>query len=150
MGQMVEIRAVIRREMLDRLIYCLKEAGVPRVTVAHVYAVGAGVDPASAKIAFEEGTEYADKALLQFTCVGEQCEMFTKLIARAARNGRRGDGIVSVTRFWAREKNGPAPSGWKRCSDSNSIAGNHVARPIHSVLRPIPESPENTSHKEES
>ncbi len=104
MGQMVEIRAVIRRERLDRLINRLKEAGVPRVTVADVHAVGAGVDPASAKIAFEEGTEYADKALLQFTCAGEQCEMFTELIARAARNGRRGDGILSVTRFWAREK----------------------------------------------
>ena len=93
---MVEIRAVIRKEMLDRVIHCLKEAGVPRLTVVHVHAVGAGVDPACAKISLEEGTECADKVLLQFICAGERCEMFTELIARTARTGRRGDGIVSV------------------------------------------------------
>ena len=96
MSQMVEIRAVVRMAMLDRVVHRLKEAGVPRLTVCRVHAIGAGVDPASAKISLQEGTEYADKAILQFICSGERCEMFTELIALAARTGRRGDGIVSV------------------------------------------------------
>lgn len=95
-SQMVEIRAIVRREMLDRVVRCLKESGVPRLTVTKVHAIGAGVDPAAAKFSFEEGSEYADKAMVQFICAGERCEMYVELIAAAARTGRRGDGIVAV------------------------------------------------------
>ncbi len=96
MSQMVEIRAIVRMEMLDRVVHCLKESGVPRLTVTQVHAIGAGVDPATAKISFKEGSEYADKAMVQFICAGERCEMFAELIAQTALTGRRGDGIVSV------------------------------------------------------
>jgi nitrogen regulatory protein P-II 1 len=96
MKEIVEIRAIVRTEMLDRVVHCLKESGVPRLTVTRVQAIGAGVDPASQKISFEEGSAYSDKAMVQFICAGERCEMFTELIARAAHTGRRGDGIVSV------------------------------------------------------
>ncbi|MFQ5890767.1 MAG: P-II family nitrogen regulator [Gemmatimonadota bacterium] len=93
---MVEIRAIVRTEMLDRVVHCLKESGVPRLSVEWVHAIGSGVDPAYAKISFEEGTEFVDKAMVHFICAGEQCGMYTEIIARAARTGRRGDGIVSV------------------------------------------------------
>lgn len=96
MPDLVEIRAIVRQEMLDRVVHCLKESGVPRLTVTRVHAVGAGVDPAAAKISLEEGTEYADKAMIQFVCAGERCEMFAELIAREGRTGRRGDGVVFV------------------------------------------------------
>lgn len=68
----------------------------PRLTVSRVHAIGAGVDPASGKLSLEEGSEYQDKALVQFICGGDQCAMYSELIARAACTGRRGDGIVSV------------------------------------------------------
>jgi nitrogen regulatory protein PII len=93
---MVEVRAIVRREMLDRVVRMLKEAGVPRLTVCRVHAIGAGVDAATAKLSLDEGSEYADKALVQFVCGGERCEMYTELISRAARTGRQGDGIVYV------------------------------------------------------
>lgn len=93
---MVEVRAIVRLELLDRVVHCLKEAGVPRLTVERVHAIGSGVDPASAKISFREGSEYADKAMVRFICGGRRCAMFTELIAGAARTGRPGDGIVSV------------------------------------------------------
>ncbi len=96
MAGLVEVRAIVRLEMLDRVVHCLKEAGVPRLTVTRVHAIGAGVDPATARISFEEGTEYTDKAMIQFICAGDRCAMFSELIARTARTGRRGDGIVSV------------------------------------------------------
>jgi nitrogen regulatory protein P-II 1 len=92
----VEIRAIVRTEMLDRVVRTLKEAGVPRMTVTHVHAIGAGADPGSARYATEEGSEYAKTAQVEFICTGERCEMYAELIANAARTGRRGDGIVSV------------------------------------------------------
>jgi nitrogen regulatory protein P-II 1 len=97
MSETVEVRAIIRLEMLDRVVRCLKESGVPRLTVTRVHAIGAGVDPASVKFSFDEGSAYADKAAVQFICAAERCDMFTELIASAARTGRRGDGIVSIS-----------------------------------------------------
>ncbi len=95
-SELVEIRAVVRTEMLDRVVRCLKESGVPRLTVTRVHAIGAGVDPASEKFSLAEGSAYADKAMVQFICSGERCASFVELIADTARTGRRGDGIVSV------------------------------------------------------
>lgn len=96
MSDMVEVRAVVRLEMLERVVRCLKESGVPRLTVSRVHAIGAGVDPASVKLSLEEGSEYSDKALVLFICGSEQSETYAELIGRVARTGRRGDGIVSV------------------------------------------------------
>ncbi len=96
MSNMVEVRAIVRLEMLDRVVRTLKDSGVPRLTVARVHAIGAGVDPASQKFSLEEGSAYADKALVQFICDGDQCAMYTELISNAARTGRHGDGIVSL------------------------------------------------------
>ncbi len=92
----VEVRAIVRLEMLDSVVRGLKQAGVPRMTVGRVHAIGSGVDPAFAKISFREGSEYAAKGVVQFVCAGERCTMFTELIVNAARTGRGGDGIVSV------------------------------------------------------
>lgn len=96
MSELVEVRAIVRVAMLDRVIHMLKDAGVPRLTVTRVHAIGAGVDAAAAQLSVEEGSAYADKALVQFVCGGERCAMFTELLCRAARTGRKGDGIVYV------------------------------------------------------
>lgn len=82
--------------MLERVIACLKNSGVPRLTVTRVHAIGAGVDPDSARLSLDEGSAYADKAMVQFVCAKERGEMFAELIARAGRTGRGGDGIVSL------------------------------------------------------
>lgn len=95
-GDLIEIRATVRIELLDRVVHSLKSAGVPRLMVERVHAIGSGVDPDSAKISFEEGSEYADMAIVRFICSGERCPMFAELIGSAARTGRTGDGIVSV------------------------------------------------------
>lgn len=95
-GTLVEVRAVVRIGLLDSVVHCLKAAGVPRLTVERVHAIGSGVDPDSARISFEEGSEYADMARVRFICPGERQGMYAELIANAARTGRNGDGIVSV------------------------------------------------------
>lgn len=96
MSEMVEVRAIVRIEMLDRVVRCLKEAGVPRLTVSRVHAIGAGVDPKFEKFSLDEGSAYADKAQVQFICDVRSSLDFVELVARTARTGRHGDGIVSV------------------------------------------------------
>jgi len=96
MAHMVEVRAIVRLEMLDRVVHCLRDSGVPRLTVTRVHAIGAGADPASNKLSLDEGSAYTDKAMVQFICGGDRCDMYCELIAGCARTGRRGDGIVSV------------------------------------------------------
>lgn len=93
---LVEIRAIVRVELLDAVVRCLKTAGVPRLTVDRVHAIGSGVDPDAARISFEEGSEYADMARVRFICPSERRAMYRELIANAARTGRNGDGIVSI------------------------------------------------------
>lgn len=97
MSDIVEIRAIVRREMLDRVVHGLREAGVPRLSVTRLHALGAGVDPSVSGVAAEEGAEEMDKALVQFICAGDRCEMYAELIARAAHTGLPGDGYVTVT-----------------------------------------------------
>jgi len=92
--ELVEVRAIVRLEMLDRVIRSLRECGVPRFTVTRVHAIGAGVDPAAARLSVQQSAEYADKALIQFVCERSCCGEITTLIAATARTGRQGDGIV--------------------------------------------------------
>ncbi len=96
MSGIVEVQAIVRMEMLDRVVHRLRESGVPRLSVTRLHGVGAGVDPSSARVTAEEGTEEMDNGRVAFICDAERAEMFVELLARAARTGRRGDGIVSV------------------------------------------------------
>ncbi len=91
----IEVRAVVRMEMLDRVIHCLKEAGVSCLLVTKVQVIGSDVDPDAVKFSSEAGSSFAQNALVQFACAGERCEMFGELIANVARTGRMGDGHVS-------------------------------------------------------
>jgi nitrogen regulatory protein PII len=93
---MVEVRAIVRVEMLDRVVHSLKECGLPRLTVQHAHAIGSAVDTTTLKISVDEVTEYADMAIVRCICAADGCEMLTEIIARAARTGQPGDGIVSV------------------------------------------------------
>ena len=104
MSQLVEVRAIVRSQVLERVVRCLNDAGIPRLTVSKGHAVGAAVaaDPAH----LEEGVAYRDVALVQCICSRDRCTMIAELICRAAHTGQPGDGIVSVhpvlelTKIW--------------------------------------------------
>lgn len=94
---MVEIRAVLRTERLSRVLHDLDGAGVPRSTISHVHATGAGVDPAGARLSLsEEGGSYMEKVLVRVLCKAARGDELAVVIAGAARTGKRGDGIVSI------------------------------------------------------
>ncbi len=90
------IKAVVRHELLEELVQALKGAGVPRLAVSNVRAIGSGVDPKQAKLSQELGTGYTEKVLVQFICAAEQVDDIVSVVVEHACTGRRGDGIVSV------------------------------------------------------
>ncbi len=96
MSGIVEIRAIVRMAMLDRVVHAMRESGVPRLSVTRLHSLGAGVDPAAARVSPEEGAEETNNALVQFICDAERADMYVELLARSAKTGRRGDGIVWV------------------------------------------------------
>jgi len=94
MSSLVEVRGIVRREVLDRVVQHL-EAAVPRITVTRIHALGTGVHADPANVNLEEGA-YRNMAMVQCICAGERSAMITELIVQAARTGKPGDGIVSV------------------------------------------------------
>jgi len=57
MTSLMTVRGIVRLAMLDRVIHALRGAGVPRLTVTRVHAIGAGVDPAAARLSIDGATE---------------------------------------------------------------------------------------------
>ena len=51
---MKRIEIILRPERVEGTIRALKEAGVPRLHVSHVHAIGSGVDPEHFRVSFEE------------------------------------------------------------------------------------------------
>lgn len=96
MSGVVEIRAIVRREAEERVVERLREAGIPRLMVMRVHAIGTAFAPDPANVGIDEGTGYRDMALVQFICPGDRSAMVTELIRHAAHTGKRGDGLVSV------------------------------------------------------
>ena len=93
---LVELRAVVRLIVLDRVVHAMREAGCARLTVQHVHSIGAGVDPAAAKASLLEGTIVSDVALVQLVCGAERAAALTRALVEAARTGHQGDGIVTA------------------------------------------------------
>ncbi len=91
----VELRAVVRLAVLDRVIHALRTAGCPRLTVSHVHAIGAGVDPTAAAVSLLEGSAVSEVALIQLVCGVGDADALTQAVSGAARTGHRGDGIVT-------------------------------------------------------
>lgn len=91
------VRAVVRLELVEEVVAALKEAGVPRVTVNHVRAVGSGADPKSIKFSLELGTGFTEKALVQFVTSPDRVDSLIEIVCKHARTGCCGDGIVFIT-----------------------------------------------------
>jgi nitrogen regulatory protein PII len=93
--ELVELRAIVRLDTLDRVIRAIRADGCPRLTVTRVHSIGSGVDPDKAKLSLLEGTAFAEAAMVRLVCQANKSQMLTDAICTAARTGRQGDGIVT-------------------------------------------------------
>ena len=94
---MQEIKAYLRKERVDGVVGALRAAGVTHMTVTHVQSLGSGVDPDDFSISFETGTQYTEKAKLEFVCSAPEVDTLVPIIQASASTGHQGDGIIFVT-----------------------------------------------------
>lgn len=94
---MKEVRIVLRRDRVDRVLRALTEADVHRFHVSHVHVLGAGVDPTQARLSLEEGARYTEKARIELFCRDGDVDAILETVREHAGTGRRGDGLVAVT-----------------------------------------------------
>ncbi len=90
------VKAIVRTERVERVVTALRQAGVPRLIVCHVHAMGSGVDPEHYRLSLEAGGAYTEKAKIELICRSEDVARLVELICKEARTGHRGDGIVAV------------------------------------------------------
>lgn len=94
---MKEIKAIVRKERVEEVVAALRAAGVPRLTLTHVHALGSGVDPEHYRLSFEEGGAYTEKAKLELVCQAKDADRLVEIVCNCSRTGHRGDGIIFVS-----------------------------------------------------
>lgn len=94
---MKRIEAIVRTERVGAVVAALREAGIPRLTVSHVHALGSGIDPEHYRLSFEEGGAYTEKAQMLLVCPAKVVDRAVEAIQREGRTGHRGDGVVFVS-----------------------------------------------------
>lgn len=94
---MKEVKAVIRKARVAKVIHALERADIPRLHVSHVHALGAGVDPRDSHVSMEEEEMYTEKAKLELFCPADDVDEVVRIIREEAGTGRPGDGIIAVT-----------------------------------------------------
>jgi nitrogen regulatory protein P-II 1 len=93
---MLEIKAFIRVNMVDKVVQALESAGISNITVIDVRAIWAGLKetPREVRYSLELAERYMNVAKLETLVKDEDGERVIELIRTAARTGRPGDGIV--------------------------------------------------------
>ena len=95
---MKEIKAYVRRAVVQDVVRALRRAGAPRLTAIDVEGL---TDEVTGKqeeeISSELGATYTPMVKLEMICEAGDVGKFVDEIREVARTGRKGDGIVAVS-----------------------------------------------------
>lgn len=91
------LKIIARKERVETLVKVLTEAGVTRLFICHVHAVGCGVDPEDYRLSFEEAGAYTEKSKIEFVAPAERVDELIEIVRRHAFTGHQGDGIICVS-----------------------------------------------------
>jgi nitrogen regulatory protein P-II 1 len=91
---MLEIKAFIRVNMLDKVVQALESAGITNMTVIDVRAIWRGLREEDLRYSLELAQRYMNVAKLETLVRDEDAGRVMELIRNAARTGRPGDGII--------------------------------------------------------
>ncbi len=94
---MTEIKAYVRVNRIDQIVHMLKRAGIPHMSMIHVWAVGSAIDPTESKISIELASRVTDVVKIEIVCPETLTEEVISIIEREGRTGRPGDGIIYVS-----------------------------------------------------
>ena len=93
---MKKIEAIIRPEKLDAVKDALSAKGMLGMTVTHVSGRGRQKGIALQWRAGEYRVDFLPKVKIEIVLADEECQPAIDIIARAARTGREGDGMIFV------------------------------------------------------
>ena len=93
---MKEIKAYIRPEKADDVIFELEHAGVKGLTVIDVSAVGGWADPENSQLSVEYCEKYCSSTKIELICPDDDLEKYINIILEKAHTGRKGDGKIFV------------------------------------------------------
>ncbi len=97
---MKEIKAYVKRHLVNKLVERLERAGAPGITVVEVHPVGYGYEPNYFEFEGRDVlTRYAYLCIVkvEIVCADEQLERFIGIIEEVCRTGAQGDGRIFVT-----------------------------------------------------
>jgi nitrogen regulatory protein P-II 1 len=94
---MKEVKAYIRRHMIDRVIQALEQAGFTDMTLIDVKGITAGLKVEDSHYSLELAEKYMNVVKLEIACRDQDAERIVEIIKTSAHTGQKGDGLVFVT-----------------------------------------------------
>jgi nitrogen regulatory protein P-II 1 len=91
------IKAYIRTNMIDKVIYALEAARFTDMTLVDVKAIRQGIDPEDLDYSVEIAERYMNVAKLEIVLQDEDVEQAKEIILKKSRTGRKGDGLIYVS-----------------------------------------------------
>ena len=93
---MLEIKAFIRVNMVDRVLQALEGAGISNITVIDVRAIWTSLKdaPSDMRYSLQLAERYMNVAKLETLVRDDDADRVIELIRQAAHTGRPGDGVV--------------------------------------------------------
>ncbi|UCG91272.1 MAG: P-II family nitrogen regulator [candidate division WOR-3 bacterium] len=91
------IKAYIRTYMTEKVIHALEEIGAPRLTAIDIRALGDEINPKHLEISSKHVGTYTTMVKLEIICTDAEISKFIDTIAKNARTGYKGDGIIIVS-----------------------------------------------------
>jgi len=95
--RMKEIKAYVRLEKADKVIFALEEAGIPGLTAIEVKAVGKAAVPETERVSIDYIDKISPVTKLEIICRDEDAMRLVEVIKKTAWSGRSGDGMIFVS-----------------------------------------------------
>ena len=94
---MKEIKAYIRPEIADKVIFELEVAGAKGMTLINVATLGGWVDPKHSQLSVEYCEKYSSSLKIELVCSDEEYKNLIRIILDKAFTGEKGDGKIFVS-----------------------------------------------------
>jgi len=94
---MKEIKAYVRRFIVEDVIRALRKAGAHRLAAIDVEGLADELVGEEKEISSELGSTYTPMVKLELICDKKDVERFVNEIRKVACTGRKGDGIIAVS-----------------------------------------------------
>jgi nitrogen regulatory protein P-II 1 len=94
---MKEVKAYIRRHMIDRVVQALERAGHTDMTLIDVKGITAGLTSEDYHYSVELAEKYMNVVKLEIVCTDQDAARIAEIIKTSAHTGKKGDGLVFIT-----------------------------------------------------